>query len=96
MHTLARPSSNRHRFSSAVVPAKLHARGRSRKLLFDGQIVLVCDVGGGTSDFSLIRVARDGDRIDFTRTAVGKLSRHELRKQQPSRGAAPDRQIKSG
>ena len=44
----------------------------SRKLLFDGQVVLVCDVGGGTSDFSLIRVARDGDRIDFTRTAVGK------------------------
>src|SRR5207249_11000436 len=42
---------------------------RSRKLLFDGQIVVVCDVGGGTSDFSLIRVARDGDRIDFTRTA---------------------------
>src|SRR6058998_2126293 len=45
---------------------------RSRKLLFDGQVVLVCDVGGGTSDFSLIRVGREGDRIDFTRTAVGK------------------------
>ncbi len=45
---------------------------RSRKLLFDGQIVLVCDVGGGTSDFSLIRVTREDDRIDFTRTAVGK------------------------
>jgi molecular chaperone DnaK (HSP70) len=45
---------------------------RSRKLLFDGQIVLVCDVGGGTSDFSLIQVARTGDAIDFTRTAVGK------------------------
>ena len=45
---------------------------RSRKLLFDGQVVLICDVGGGTSDFSLIRVARDGDRIDFTRTAVGE------------------------
>jgi molecular chaperone DnaK (HSP70) len=45
---------------------------RSRKLLFDGQIVLICDVGGGTSDFSLIRVARDGDKIDFTRTAVGR------------------------
>ncbi|HKD09105.1 MAG TPA: Hsp70 family protein [Bryobacteraceae bacterium] len=45
---------------------------RSRRLLFDGQIVLVCDVGGGTSDFSLIRVAREGDKIDFTRTAVGK------------------------
>ena len=45
---------------------------RSRKLLFDGQVVLVCDVGGGTSDFSLIKVSRDGDKIDFTRTAVGK------------------------
>jgi hypothetical protein len=29
-------------------------------------------VGGGTSDFSLIRVARDGDLVNFTRTAVGK------------------------
>jgi hypothetical protein len=45
---------------------------RSQKSLFDGQTVLVCDVGGGTSDFTLIRVARDGDRVDFTRTAVGK------------------------
>ena len=44
----------------------------SRKKLFDGQIVLVCDVGGGTSDFSLIRVSRNGDLVDFTRTAVGK------------------------
>lgn len=45
---------------------------RSRKNLFDGQTVLICDVGGGTSDFTLIRVGRDGDRIDFTRTAVGR------------------------
>ena len=44
---------------------------QSRKKLFDGQIVLVCDVGGGTSDFSLIRVTRDGDLVNFTRTAVG-------------------------
>ena len=45
---------------------------RSQKNLFDGQTVLVCDVGGGTSDFTLIRVAREGDRVDFTRTAVGR------------------------
>ena len=45
---------------------------QSQKSLFDGQIVLVCDVGGGTSDFTLIRVGRQGDRIEFTRTAVGK------------------------
>ena len=34
--------------------------------------VLVVDVGGGTSDFTLIRVAREGDRVEFTRTAVGR------------------------
>src|SRR6185312_16476909 len=45
---------------------------QSQKNLFRGQIVLVCDVGGGTSDFTLIRVTREGDRVDFTRTAVGK------------------------
>src|SRR5579862_4961588 len=45
---------------------------RSQKSLFDGQTVLVCDVGGGTSDFTLIRVSREGDRIDFSRTAVGQ------------------------
>src|SRR3954449_6254739 len=44
----------------------------SRKKLFDGQVVLVCDVGGGTSDFSLIKVSREGDLVNFTRTAVGK------------------------
>ncbi len=45
---------------------------RSQKSLFDGQTVLVCDVGGGTSDFTLIRVSREGDRVEFTRTAVGQ------------------------
>src|SRR5579863_50190 len=45
---------------------------QSQKSLFDGMVVLVCDVGGGTSDFTLIRVNRDGDRVEFTRTAVGK------------------------
>ena len=45
---------------------------QSRKDLFDGQLVLICDVGGGTSDFTLIRVNRTGDKIDFTRTAVGR------------------------
>jgi molecular chaperone DnaK (HSP70) len=49
-----------------------HNLAQSRKKLFDGQVVLVCDVGGGTSDFSLIRVTRQGDLVNFTRTAVGK------------------------
>ncbi len=45
---------------------------QSQKLLFDGQVVLVCDVGGGTSDFTLVRVNREGDKVEFTRTAVGR------------------------
>ncbi len=45
---------------------------RSNRELVDGQIVLVCDVGGGTSDFTLIRVDREGDRVQFTRTTVGR------------------------
>lgn len=45
---------------------------QSRRLLRDGQVVLVCDVGGGTSDFSIVRVSRQGDLVDFTRTAVGR------------------------
>src|SRR5579872_4249873 len=49
-----------------------HNLAQSRKKLFDGQTVLVCDVGGGTSDFSLIKVSREGDMVNFTRTAVGK------------------------
>ena len=54
------------------IPGSPTTSARSRKKLFDGQIVLVCDVGGGTSDFSLIRVSREGDLVNFTRTAVGK------------------------
>src|SRR3954466_12162901 len=45
---------------------------QSQKSLHDGMTVVGCDVGGGTSDFTLIRVAREGDRVDFTRTAVGR------------------------
>src|SRR6185312_8462420 len=41
---------------------------QSNKELFDGQTVLVCDVGGGTSDFTLVRVEREGDHVQFTRT----------------------------
>ena len=45
---------------------------QSQKSLTDGMTVLIVDVGGGTSDFTLIKVARSGDRVEFVRTAVGK------------------------
>lgn len=43
------------------------------QLVHPGQTILVCDVGGGTTDFTLIRVRRDesGDAM-FHRVAVGE------------------------
>jgi hypothetical protein len=38
-----------------------------------GQKILVCDIGGGTTDFTLIRVRRgDAGRVQFHRVAVGE------------------------
>lgn len=34
-------------------------------------IILVCDVGGGTTDFSLIEVQQQGEKLAFQRMAVG-------------------------
>ena len=41
--------------------------------LGEGSTVLVCDVGGGTTDLSLIRLGRDeGGAVDVSRAAVGR------------------------
>src|SRR4051812_48618755 len=42
-----------------------------RKLVKVGDVVLICDVGGGTSDFSLIAIGEDAGRLSLTRVAVG-------------------------
>ena len=36
-----------------------------------GESILVCDVGGGTTDFSLIRVVEEDGTLDLRRVAVG-------------------------
>ena len=42
------------------------------RLVAPGQKILVCDIGGGTSDFSLIHVRAGGEgRLQFHRVAVG-------------------------
>jgi molecular chaperone DnaK (HSP70) len=41
-------------------------------LVSRGQKILVCDIGGGTTDFTLIRVRRgEGGKVQFHRVAVG-------------------------
>jgi molecular chaperone DnaK (HSP70) len=43
-----------------------------KRYLKDGDLVLVCDVGGGTTDFSLIRVQIIEKEIRFERIAIGE------------------------
>jgi molecular chaperone DnaK (HSP70) len=40
--------------------------------LLDGELILVCDIGGGTSDFSLIRARLVDGELQFERTAIGE------------------------
>ncbi|MGA9770737.1 MAG: Hsp70 family protein [Blastocatellia bacterium] len=47
-------------------------RSTLKRRLKDGYLVLICDVGGGTSDFSLIRVRIIEGEIRFERTAIGE------------------------
>jgi molecular chaperone DnaK (HSP70) len=56
----------------AAFYAYLAAKGDAwRKDLAPGDVVLVCDVGGGTTDFSLIEVADDAGSLALERIAVG-------------------------
>lgn len=40
--------------------------------LHDEELVLICDIGGGTSDFSLVRAPFQDGRVEFERTAIGE------------------------
>jgi hypothetical protein len=41
------------------------------KKLHPGNTILVCDVGGGTTDFSMMEVVQQGDKLAIQRMAVG-------------------------
>ncbi len=49
---------------------RVHEKTWSAELT-DGQLILVCDVGGGTTDFSLIEVTTRDGMLGFQRLAVG-------------------------
>jgi len=46
-------------------------RDRWRDQIAVGETILVCDVGGGTTDFSLIQVTEEGGSLALQRVAVG-------------------------
>ncbi|HEX7843392.1 MAG TPA: Hsp70 family protein, partial [Kofleriaceae bacterium] len=56
----------------AAFYAYLATRGDAwRRELARGDVVLVCDIGGGTSDFSLIEITSEGGNLALERIAVG-------------------------
>jgi molecular chaperone DnaK (HSP70) len=56
----------------AAFYAYLATRGDAwRKDLAPGNVVLVCDIGGGTTDFSLIEITSDAGNLALERVAVG-------------------------
>jgi molecular chaperone DnaK (HSP70) len=57
----------------AAFYAWISAQGdRWRKKVKVGDLLLVCDVGGGTTDFTLIAVTEQGGDLALTRLAVGE------------------------
>jgi molecular chaperone DnaK (HSP70) len=40
--------------------------------LRDGELILICDIGGGTTDFSLVRASLVHGELQFERTAIGE------------------------
>ena len=57
----------------AAFYAWLESQGEDwRKRIKVGDLVLVCDVGGGTTDFSLISVSEEDGELSLTRVAVGE------------------------
>jgi hypothetical protein len=56
----------------AALYAWLEAHGEAfRKQVKPGEVILVVDVGGGTSDFSVITVRERGGEVELVRVAVG-------------------------
>jgi hypothetical protein len=47
-------------------------RAGNNEQLRDGELILICDIGGGTTDFSLVRARLVNDKLQFERTAIGE------------------------
>ncbi len=48
------------------------ARDENGEDLTGGELILICDIGGGTTDFSLVRARSVNSELQFERTAIGE------------------------
>jgi molecular chaperone DnaK (HSP70) len=56
----------------AWIAANRHAQVGNNEDLRDGALILICDIGGGTTDFSLIHARLVDGELHFGRTAIGE------------------------
>jgi molecular chaperone DnaK (HSP70) len=65
-------AANRHAQSGGPPAHPSLARAENSNDLHDGELILICDVGGGTTDFSLVRARFVDGELQFERTAIGE------------------------
>ena len=56
----------------AWIAANRQVQAGNHEQLCGGELILICDIGGGTTDFSLIRARRVAGELKFERTAIGE------------------------
>jgi molecular chaperone DnaK (HSP70) len=56
----------------AWIAANPRALAETSEHLRDGELILICDIGGGTTDFSLVRARLVNGELQFERTAIGE------------------------
>jgi hypothetical protein len=56
----------------AWIAANRDAQAGGGEDLRDGELILICDIGGGTTDFSLVRARLVNGELQFERTAIGE------------------------
>src|ERR1700726_423629 len=56
----------------AWIAANPRALAEASEHLRDGELILICDIGGGTTDLSLVRARLVNGELQFERTAIGE------------------------
>ena len=65
-------AANRHTHAGGPSSRPYLARSENGVDLRDGELILICDIGGGTTDFSLVRARVANGELQFERTAIGE------------------------
>jgi hypothetical protein len=68
----ARTAANRPSPAGGLSSSPYPARDGTDEDLRDGELILICDIGGGTTDFSLVSARLVNGELQFERTAIGE------------------------